>query len=126
MTIIDNKGLEPVGGNILVKGVERKVTKGGLYLPTKDVKNGTTPIKKNDETIYERNFYIVSLGDNIAEEVKQKIKAGDRVCISSYAITSNIVEAEDDKEEYRFWFFCAPSDIKGRYVAIDNSVGQGV
>jgi co-chaperonin GroES (HSP10) len=95
-----------VGGNIIIKGIEKCKTEGGIYLPGQSA--------KTDKRIYNREFYIHQIGPNVDESVNTQLKAGDEVFVNwiptIHPIISDVNAGRED-EDYVFYFGCRPADV---------------
>lgn len=99
---VETKGLEPLGSQLLIKGVEHLVTSGGIYVGTGE--------KSPDK--YDRDFVIAAIGDEADDKVKSKLSIGDKVFINWIPTMHPTIKSEETKEAYTFWFVCNPADIK--------------
>lgn len=101
--MVETKGLEPLGGHVLIKGTEVLYTSGGVYIPNSGQKSPDT---------YNREFIVCKLGDGVAQEVKDKLAPGDKVFVNWIPTMHPAIVKEETKEKFDFWFICEPNAIK--------------
>lgn len=99
-----------IGANIIIKGIERCKTEGGIYLPGQS--------DKTDKKIYNREFFVDQIGPDVDPAVNSQISVGDEIFINFiptiHPILADVGAGRDD-EDYIFYFSCLPSAIVCKY-----------
>jgi co-chaperonin GroES (HSP10) len=95
-----------LGANVIIKGIERCKTEGGIYLPGQS--------EKTDKKVYNREFYVDQIGPDVDSKVNDQLSVGDAVFLNwiptIHPIITDINSGKDD-EDYIFYFACQPSAI---------------
>lgn len=101
---------ECLGGNIIIKIIQKKVTSGGIYIPTED-----EGLQKTKGKCIEELCFIEDMGPDIADAVKEKLSIGDRVYVHYMGGLHPIFHKETTEREDIAYFFCRPEHILGKY-----------